>query len=73
MVAQDVLGKQGRDAQDILKDFGLTVNDYSNISAYYSTKMMSDFSLAMKMQGLMNEYTAKYQAMKSDSHSDLEF
>jgi hypothetical protein len=73
MVAQDVLGKQGRDAQDILKDFGLTVNDYSNVSAYYSAKMMSDFSLAMKMQGLMNEYTAKYQAMKTDSHSDLEF
>ena len=25
MVAQDVLGKQGRDAKDVLKDFGLTV------------------------------------------------
>src|SRR5438552_357662 len=30
MVAQDVLGKMGRDAQDVLKDFGLTVADYSN-------------------------------------------
>src|SRR5438128_4327761 len=31
MVAQDVLGKMGRDAQDVLKDFGLTVADYSNV------------------------------------------
>ena len=44
MVAQDVLGKQGRDAQDVLKDFGLTVADYSNISSYWTGKMMSDFS-----------------------------
>jgi hypothetical protein len=73
MVAQDVLGKQGRDAQDVLKDFGMTVGDYSNVSSYWSGKMMSDFSLAMKMQTLMNEYKAKYEAMKTDSHSDLEF
>ncbi|KXK46945.1 MAG: hypothetical protein UZ05_CHB002002307 [Chlorobi bacterium OLB5] len=73
MVAQDVLGKQGRDAQDVLKDFGMTVADYSNVSSHWSGKMMSDFSLAMKMQTLMNEYKAKYEAMKPDSHSDLEF
>lgn len=73
MVAQDVLGKQGRDAQDVLKDFGMTVADYSNVSSYWSGKMMSDFSLAMKMQTLMNEYKAKYESMKTDSHSDIEF
>jgi hypothetical protein len=73
MVAQDVLGKQGRDAQDVLKDFGMTVADYSNVSSYWSGKMMSDFSLAMKMQSLMSEYKIKYENMKTDSHSDLEF
>ncbi|HLF67119.1 MAG TPA: DUF6620 family protein [Gammaproteobacteria bacterium] len=73
MVAQDVLGKQGRDAQDVLKDFGMTVADYSNVSSYWSGKMMSDFSLAAKMQTLMNEYQKKYESMKTDSHSDLEF
>jgi len=72
-VAQDVLGKQGRDAQDVLKDFGMTVADYSNVSSHWSSQMMSDFSLAMKMQTLMTEYTAKYEAMKPDSHKDLEF
>ncbi len=73
MVAQDVLGKQGRDAQDVLKDFGMTVADYSNVSSYWTGKMMTDFSLGMKMNNLMNEYKAKYEAMKTDSHSDLEF
>ncbi len=73
MVAQDVLGKQGRDAQDVLKDFGMTVADYSNVSSHWSGKMMTDFSLAMKMQSLMSEYKIKYENMKTDSHSDLEF
>ncbi|MEO8665079.1 MAG: DUF6620 family protein [Ignavibacteria bacterium] len=74
MVAQDVLGKQGRDAQDVLKDFGMTVADYSNVSSYWSGKMMSDFSLAAKMATLMAQFTKKYESMQGgDSHSDIEF
>ncbi len=74
MVAQDVLGKMGRDAQDVLKDFGMTVGDFSNISAYYSSKMMSDFSLAARMQSLMGEYKLKYESMKpADTNSDISF
>lgn len=74
MVAQDVLGKQGRDAQDVLKDFGLTVADYSNISGYWSNKMMTDFSLAMKMQTLMNEYKIKYESQApGNAHTDIDF
>ncbi|KAA0211475.1 hypothetical protein FBQ84_02075 [Ignavibacteria bacterium CHB1] len=74
MVAQDVLGKQGRDAQDVLKDFGMTVADYSNAGSYWSGKMMSDFSLGMKMQTLMNEFKSKYENMSGPgSASDIEF
>lgn len=74
MVAQDVLGKQGRDAQDILKDFGMTVADYSNVSSYWTGKMMSDFSLAGKMAQLDAEFRKKYESMKGEgSHGDLEF
>ncbi len=74
MVAQDVLGKQGRDAQDVLKDFGLTVSDYSKVSAYWNGKMMTDYTYAMKMQTLMNEYKAKYESMGAgNAHKDLDF
>lgn len=74
MVAQDVLGKQGRDAQDVLKDFGLTVADYSNISGYWTGKMMSDFSLAAKMAQLDAEYRKKYASMApGDSNTDINF
>ena len=75
MVAQDVLGKQGRDAQDILKDFGLTVADYSNISSYWSGKMMSDFSLASRMMQLDAEYRHKYNQMAAQqpNNPDIEF
>ena len=74
MVAQDVLGKQGRDAQDVLKDFGMTVADYSNVSSYWTGKMMSDFSLAAQMATLDAQFRQKYEAMKGDgSHGDIEF
>jgi len=74
MVAQDVLGKQGRDAQDVLKDFGLTVADYSNISSYWTGKMMSDFSLAAKMAQLDAEYRRKYESMApGNAHGDISF
>lgn len=74
MVAQDVLGKQGRDAQDVLKDFGMTVADYSNVSSYWSGKMMSDFSLAAKMAQLDAQFRKKYESMQGPgSHSDIEF
>jgi len=74
MVAQDVLGKQGRDAQDVLKDFGMTVADYSNVASYWSGKMMSDYTIAMKLTQLDAEYRKKYSEMSGgDAHSDLEF
>lgn len=74
MVAQDVLGKMGRDAQDVLKDFGLTVADYSNIASYWSGKMMSDFSLGAKMMQLDAEYRKKYSSMTpGDTNKDIQF
>jgi hypothetical protein len=75
MVAQDVLGKQGRDAQDVLKDFGLTVADYSNISSYWSGKMMSDFSLAAQMATLDAKFRAKYSSMTAGqpNNEDISF
>lgn len=75
MVAQDVLGKQGRDAQDVLKDFGMTVSDYSNVGSYWSGKMMSDFSLAAKMSTLMEEFKKKYENMQGSGggNEDIEF
>lgn len=73
MAAQDVLGKQGRDAQSVLADFGMTVTDYSNVSSYWFGKMATDGELGMKFATLSEEYTKKYEAMAGDSHGDLEF
>ena len=73
MAAQDVLGRQGRDAQSVLADFGMTVADYSNISSHWFGKMAGDMNLAIKFSELQNEYTQKYEAMAGDSHGDLEF
>ena len=74
MVAQDVFGKQGRDAQDVLKDFGMTVADYSNVASFWSGKMMSDYTLAMKLTQLDAEYRKKYNELTGgDANKDLEF
>jgi hypothetical protein len=73
MAAQDVMNRQGKDAQAILADFGLTVTDYSNISSYWFPKMTTDQDLAVKFEKLTNEYTKKYESMVGDAHGDLEF
>ncbi len=73
MAAQDVLGKQGKDAQSVLADFGMTVADYSNISSHWFGKMAGDYELGIKFATLSEEYTKKYEAMAGDSHGDLEF
>ena len=72
-VAQTVLAKHGRDAQDVLKDFGMTPVDYSNVGMFWMSKMTTDWTLGTKMEALTKEYTAKYESMGGDSHSDLEF
>jgi hypothetical protein len=76
MAAQDVLGKRGRDAQDVLKDFGMTVADYSNVSNFWNGKLMTDpMNYGMRMQSLLAEYKLKYenQADDSSTHKDLDF
>lgn len=63
MAAQDVLCRQGRDAQSVLADFGMTVTDYSNVSSFWFGKMATDGELAMKFATLSEEYAKKYEAM----------
>jgi hypothetical protein len=76
MVAMDYLGRQGRDAQDVLKDFGLTVADYSNLSSYWTKKIMfSPLGIGMKFQTVMMEHRAKYEKIiqNDGTHNDIEF
>jgi hypothetical protein len=75
-VAMEFLGKQGRDAQDVLKDFGLTVADYSNLGSYYTKKIfMSPMGLGMKFQNHIMEYRAKYEKIiqEDGTHDDIKF
>lgn len=75
-IAMEVLGKQGRDAQDVLKDFGLTVVDYSNLGSYWGKKIMfSPMGVGMRFQNAMMEYKKKYEEqVKNDgTHDDIQF
>jgi hypothetical protein len=75
IAAMDILGQKGRDAQDVLKDFGLTVADYSNLSSFWSKKIMfSPLGLGMKFQDLLMKYREQYQLEAGGStHKDIEF
>ncbi|MCC6865575.1 MAG: hypothetical protein IT280_05385 [Ignavibacteria bacterium] len=76
MVAMDYLGKQGRDAQEVLKDFGLTTADYSNLSSYYTKKIfLSPLGIGMKFQNLMMEYRSKYEKIiqNDGTHDDIQY
>lgn len=63
MGAQAAWASQGKDANAMLKQvFNMTALDYSNVSQYWSPKMMSDMNLAMRMSDLMMRAQQKYMA-----------
>lgn len=59
MTHQNVGAGQGLDAAAILKKYGLSVVDWSKLGAHWGPKMTTDMSLAMKMGGLMQRFTAE--------------
>jgi hypothetical protein len=75
MAAMEMLGQQGRDAQDILKDFGLTPVDYSHIGRFWGKKIMfSPMGTGIKFQERLMHYREKYRQMGGENpHKDIEF
>jgi hypothetical protein len=64
MGAQSAWSAQGRDVNAMLKQvFNMTALDWSNISAYWSPKMMTDMNLGMRMSDLMMRAQNKYMSM----------
>lgn len=71
-VAQDRLTSQGRDPQQVLGTFGLTVTDWSNAGAFWSQKIASDFEFYNKEHNRLTPiYEEKYKA--GSIHDDIEF
>jgi hypothetical protein len=71
MSHQSAGAAQGQDAQAILKKYGLTVADWSNVGAHWGGKMMTDFTLAQKMGELMAKYGAEFA--KPGAGDDISF
>lgn len=74
-VAQSKGVEQGKDAQEILASFGMTVMDYSNVSswwsAYMSRHMMeNDQALYHEINRLTEQFEAKYGAGDADDDID---
>lgn len=59
MVAQDAAGRQGKDPVEALKQFGLTVLDWSNIGMYWSKKWQQN---AEHYHALDTQYRPIYEA-----------
>jgi hypothetical protein len=71
-VAQDKLHAQGKDPQQILGSFGMTVTDWSNASAYWTQKMATDYEKYIKEDNRLRPiYEEKYKA--GSVHDDIEF
>jgi hypothetical protein len=61
MGAQSAWSAQGKDVNAMLKQvFNMTAADWSNVSAVWTPKMMTDMSLGMRMSDLMMRAQAKY-------------
>ena len=72
--AMDFLCKHGRDAQDVLKDFGLTVTDYSNLGSYWGKKiLMSPLGVGIRFQNSLMEFRAKYEKSAEQQNRDIQF
>jgi hypothetical protein len=72
MGAQSAWAKSGKDVNAMLKtQFNLTALDWSNLGSYWSTKMMSDYTIATRMNDMLTFYEQKYAAPNADA--DLKF
>ena len=71
MTHQNVGAGQGVDAQSVLKKYGLTVADWSQVGMHWGTKMTTDMALATKMGGLMQKYMAELS--KPGAGDDISF
>jgi hypothetical protein len=64
MGAQSAWSATGRDVNAMLKQvFNMTALDWSNVSAYWTPKMMTDMNLGMRMSDLMMRAQQKYMTM----------
>jgi len=71
-VAQDKLTAQGRDPQEVLAMFGLTVTDWSNVSAFWSNKFNQNTEYYYKEDTRLRKiYDEKYKT--GSVHGDIEF
>ena len=70
MGAQAAWSAQGKDVSAMLKQvFNMTALDYSNVAQYWSPKMMTDMSLAMKMSDLMMRSRSSSRCSRMDMRS----
>jgi hypothetical protein len=71
-IAQDKLHAQGKDPQQILGSFGMTVVDWSNASAFWTQKMATDYEKYIKEDNRLRPvFEEKYKA--GSVHDDIEF
>jgi hypothetical protein len=56
--------KQGKDiSAGLHKQFSMTAMDFSNVSTYWSQKMMADLTMFDRQSKLIEQYESKYMAM----------
>ena len=71
-VAMELLTDQGKDPQQILAMFDMTVTDYSNVSNFWSHKQLDDMEkYRLWRLELEDQYREKYEV--ADGNDDIEF
>ncbi len=70
--AQRAWAASGKDVNAMLQQqFGVSALDWSNMSQYWMARMMTDPQKMMEMNGLQEQWAARYAAPKADQ--DLKF
>ncbi len=72
--AQNVWAERGQDVNAMLKStFDIDATGWSNLSAYWSQKFMSDYTMAEKFTKLTEQYEAQYRGAGGGQDDDLSF
>lgn len=73
MGAQSAWAQQGRDVNAMLKQqFNLSALDWSNLSQYWTSAMMTDYNVAAQVGDLQHQAERQYMAAVQDLDADIQ-
>jgi len=73
MAAQGAAAAQGKDASQVLANYGLNAADWGTLGLHWNNKMMTDMQVGMKFGELYSKYTEQFAVETPKVADDINF